>query len=284
MKICKNCGELNTSDSQFCSNCGSTALVFKEEIACPNCGATNDSASLHCIACGAELNHVAQSVVGLENGQSLLNGETPLDNANDIQSVSKSTIIPMAETASCPNCGAQVAITEIYCSHCGANVASLHQHRVVSRKICPVCGTPNDINSKYCSYCYAGLSEAKIEDFQVVRDSVAVDDTSVELTRLEGLDGKKSVCPNCGALNEVDELFCQNCGLKIVVEDTRKYCPNCGVENPVDSKFCVNCQWSFVGNAPDTVEKWKCDKCGSLNDKEDLFCSNCGMQHNGGTQ
>ncbi len=50
-------------------------------------------------------------------------------------------------------------------------------------------------------------------------------------------------CPNCGAVNYEDDLFCVNCGAKLQKEGF--FCPNCGVENKEDDLFCVNCGAKF---------------------------------------
>lgn len=47
---------------------------------------------------------------------------------------------------------------------------------------------------------------------------------------------ENTVCASCGAVNDKDAKFCNNCGapLKII-------CPECGAENTSTAKFCDNC-------------------------------------------
>ena len=45
-----------------------------------------------------------------------------------------------------------------------------------------------------------------------------------------------AVCPACGAQNDADAKFCDNCGKAL-----KKECPACGTQNDVDAKFCDNC-------------------------------------------
>ena len=50
--ICPNCGSKNTSDSQFCMECGST---LKNSKICPNCGTVAQSGDMFCAECGTKL-------------------------------------------------------------------------------------------------------------------------------------------------------------------------------------------------------------------------------------
>ncbi|MBN2712440.1 MAG: zinc ribbon domain-containing protein [Planctomycetes bacterium] len=60
----------------------------------------------------------------------------------------------------------------------------------------------------------------------------------------EGMRGKSGVdsallaCASCGAGNETDAKFCNECGSPIL---KAKVCASCGNENDRDSKFCDNC-------------------------------------------
>ena len=273
MKVCKSCGEENTNDSLYCCNCGASSFVFKEEVACPHCGAANAISNEHCTECGALLSADADNKTADISEQTpeiglVVPSEQPLAETDY-------TTLPTPETAKCPSCGAQVPVTAIYCNKCGANVAALHEHRIVRRRLCPFCGKPNPMEAGLCKHCFGSMEGGNVVEMQVEHVTSYVGDSAVMQTVLSDMDGQKQVCPNCGALNDPDEEFCDTCGLKLVVEDVKKYCPNCGAENPSDSKFCSNCQWSFTGEEPDKISKWKCPVCGNINDDEDKFCSNC---------
>ena len=69
------------------------------------------------------------------------------------------------------------------------------------------------------------------------------------------------LCPNCGAENADDALFCKQCGASLAAEESEEesdetvcevttleadeevsvICPNCGAENTPDSTFCEKC-------------------------------------------
>lgn len=286
MKVCKNCGEINSNDCEFCCNCGKSAFVFQEETVCPHCGAVNDKSFVFCTNCGNELTPavseeakvlpqtpVTPAVSTTEEGYT----PVPVDLREQLNEVygGLSAATP-AEAAQCPGCGAIVPIHAIFCQKCGTPVAKLHDHRVVKRKICPHCGRPNSLESQFCSYCFCTLANADTEEMQVVHDNKTVGDGMVAQAYLEDERGKKKICTNCGTLNVMDESFCVNCGFKLDVEELKKYCPNCGTENPVNNTFCTKCQWSFDGTSPESNAKWICEKCQKVNDASDAFCIVCG--------
>lgn len=279
MKVCKICGQLNTNDSEFCCNCGKADFVFQEEVTCPKCGEANDKSFAYCINCGNNL----------EGAKSRADGNAKTDDgyiATPVNLKDKfdvySAVMPPQESAKCPSCGASVPISAIYCSKCGASVASLHEHRVVKRKICPHCGRPNNPQARFCSYCFFTLANAETQDMQVVHISKPLEGDSVKQTYLQNGSGKQKICTGCGALNPPDEFFCVNCGFKLDVEVQKKYCPNCGAENEADGMFCTRCQWSFDGVFPDISERWTCEKCHHVNSVANNFCVSCGASKNKG--
>ena len=274
MKVCKHCGEINTNDTVYCCNCGMSNFTVQEEVACPHCGAINDKTFTHCINCGNEL---AERRVASPTAEGYT--PVPVNVKEELSGVYDTgmTSIP-SEMARCPHCGALVPITAIFCQKCGASVANLHSRRIVQRKICPHCGRLNKLESSFCSYCFSGLADADTENLQVTHESQNLGELTVRQAYLEGLTGKQLLCPNCGALNNPDEPFCVNCGLKLEMEEPKKYCPNCGAENAVDTVFCSKCRWAFEGDIPDRIEKWTCPYCEHVNNKEDNFCSHCGQK------
>ncbi len=267
MKICKNCGEINQSNVDFCCNCGKNSFELASETVCQNCGKANASANTHCIHCGAalqlQLTAQAQSV----------KAEIETVYATQVAEVS------LKETAVCANCGQEVSVNSVYCISCGAPTHQIHDHRVVKRKICPHCDHPNLPTASLCTMCFATLSSAELQDFQLVYDNVKSGKLSIKTALLENPFGKYKICNNCGAMNKVEEAFCHSCGLKLDVEEQVRYCVNCGTENLPDSHFCTKCQWSFDG---DTVQSrdgiWTCKKCNHLNQANSDFCTHCGSK------
>ena len=271
MKVCKACGEINSNDSAYCCNCGKNNFIYQEEVRCPHCGEINDKSFEHCIFCGGILREHDHG----EHDHDHVHTAVPVNVRDEMTMVYGG---PNTESARCPHCNSMVPVTAIFCTKCGTSVASLHEHRVVQRKVCPHCGRLNPLESIYCSYCFCSLGEAMTEDLQVTHESQNFGELIIRQTFLEGLGGKKLICPNCNTVNPDNEVFCVNCGLKLDIEPIKKYCPNCGNENPSDSEFCSKCRWSFEGVNPDEHVKWACTYCDHVNSVEDAYCSNCGQK------
>ncbi len=272
MKVCKYCGEVNVNDSLYCVNCGRSNFIIREDFLCPRCGAVNDKSYTHCINCGSALADTSAGE-GYTPVPVNLKAELSTDYAPGSMSIP-------SEMARCPHCGALVPITAIFCQKCGVSVANLHSHRVVERKVCPHCGRLNKLEADLCTYCFGSLINAETQQLQVTHESHNLGDLTVRQAYLEGVGGKNVICPNCGTLNPDDEPFCVNCGLKLEIEEIKKYCPNCGAENPAESVFCSKCRHSFEGETPDRMENWTCPTCEHVNEKDDLFCPNCGQRRN----
>ena len=282
MKVCKNCGEINSNDTEYCCNCGHNNFMYQEEVRCSHCGKVNDKSFEHCIYCGQNL-HAHDHDHVHKHGHNHDHAEhddtytaVPVNVRDEMGAVYPG--VTNTETARCPHCNTAVPITAIFCTKCGTSVANLHDHRVVQRKICPHCGRHNALEAAYCSYCFCSLIDASTEDLQVVHEGQNCGELIVRQTYLEGLNGRKLICPNCSTINADNETFCVNCGLKLQIEPAKKYCPNCGTENSADSEFCTKCRWSFEGGNPDEKIKWSCPRCEQLNSDEDAYCSNCGQK------
>lgn len=52
----------------------------------------------------------------------------------------------------------------------------------------------------------------------------------------QGLAGDARTCPGCGADNDPDARFCDDCGTALAVA-----CPDCGEVNDADARFCDDC-------------------------------------------
>ncbi len=50
----------------------------------------------------------------------------------------------------------------------------------------------------------------------------------------------KKICAHCGAENESEAKYCQQCGSQLAKEKG-KFCPECGSKNEINARFCQNC-------------------------------------------
>lgn len=238
---------------------------------CKVCGALNDKLSGQCVNCGSSLTDNAPEGDGYI--------PTPVNQSEaSVSSVYASAVTIPSETAKCPNCGANVPISAIFCDKCGADVSSLHDRRTVERKVCPHCGRINTVEAVYCSYCYYSLADAEAIELQVVHDSQNFGGTSIRQSYLANQERKGLICPNCGTLNAENDAFCVNCGVMLELEAPQKYCMNCGASNPQDADVCYKCNTSFADGTDDNGAKWECPNCGQANSVEDAFCTNCGTK------
>lgn len=65
-----------------------------------------------------------------------------------------------------------------------------------------------------------------------------VDGTRDEVVKTfkEATNKNGKICPKCGATNDHDASFCDNCGTQLI-----KVCPNCGMPNDTNAKYCDEC-------------------------------------------
>lgn len=75
-------------------------------------------------------------------------------------------------------------------------------------------------------------------------------------------------CPECGADNGKDALFCSLCGATIY-----KFCPECGKKNIKAAKFCMDCGASFESEV-DSLETQN----NEIYDQKDIFSDNSGKK------
>lgn len=77
------------------------------------------------------------------------------------------------------------------------------------------------------------------------------------------------VCPHCGATNEVDAMFCEQCGTRL----RDQLCPHCGAVLDDKADFCENCNHY--------IDAEHCPYCYALVGEEDTFCPECGVPFGG---
>lgn len=90
MKTCPYCGNQNSDDSQFCTECGKS---FPQGTVCPHCGASISADDAFCCNCGRKVD------------------EQPApDTSKSLQ-------------RKCPHCGASVNDDDVFCQNCGKKIA-----------------------------------------------------------------------------------------------------------------------------------------------------------------
>ncbi len=276
MKKCKNCGEIVSTDTIYCDNCGKEDFIFGKDIVCPVCGFTNDEQFTHCTNCSNALTaELTPAVVDDIMAPTVdLRAELAYNYGGAVEQTS------VKESAQCPNCGTEVQINSIFCYRCGTPVTRLHENKIITRKVCHQCNTPNLLAATHCSYCYTTLNDEHLNEYQLAYEITAIGKSVVKRAILQGVEGKFHMCNNCGAVNAHDADFCLHCGLKLVIEESHRYCVNCGAENDGDAMFCTKCQWSFEGVSPERAQGiWKCPECDHVNDNNDTYCVECGLPH-----
>lgn len=60
-----------------------------------------------------------------------------------------------AQTFSCPNCGATIKPTDLFCRSCGASVSEMRGHAPEPGRICASCGAPLQEGDLFCTKCGA---------------------------------------------------------------------------------------------------------------------------------
>jgi ribosomal protein L40E len=88
---------------------------------------------------------------------------------------------------------------------------------------------------------------------------------------------KGVMCPNCGAPNPEEALFCAECGFSL---NQPLFCPNCGAKTSPGADICPVCKTWLLDNqcrfcyAELSPEAAFCPECGKP--KEGIPCPNCG--------
>ena len=117
----------------------------------------------------------------------------------------------------------------------------------------------------------------------------------------EDTEYQGSVCPGCGAPVEPDQVFCVNCGIRLVEDDAvtemhlesdtpkpGNVCPHCGAPVNDDQDFCIMCGTRLgqpgqqAGGGPAQPEATnvpkRCPGCGKILPPEMHFCTACGTR------
>ena len=76
-------------------------------------------------------------------------------------------------------------------------------------------------------------------------------------------------CPNCGAMNDPEALYCASCGIALRMVS----CPNCGAAMEPDADFCEHCRHYVKSDV--------CSFCGARLTDDDMYCPECGSPRGG---
>ena len=115
----------------------------------------------------------------------------------------KAKLQVLRAVAKCPNCGAEVPTSSMFCNACGTampNTANKSIAQPADSVKCNNCGNFVNKNMKFCTSCGAPMVQ-----------STPNNDIVVETVKVE----EKPKCPNCGAALEEDSVFCTECGTKL---------------------------------------------------------------------
>ncbi len=204
---------------------------------------------------------------------------------------------------SCPECGADIMVTDTFCATCGARIIS--EITVGSRGgICPNCGHQVEPGQMFCSTCGAKINISETIEEEILEEETKVyegadGETIVEVTAQEtdifpeeGVSGEES------ADIQVEETVIEEevlMGEDPAANDPR-ICSNCGRELDEGVKFCMFCgqpveviitEDGFPDDSGDFApeqgtesetgeQKSFCINCGAPLEPGDAFCINCG--------
>lgn len=107
---------------------------------------------------------------------------------------------------------------------------------------------------------------------------------AVAVTILEYISGDVRFCPKCGKVFEKKWVFCQECGMRVLMT-----CPSCGIKVKGNPRFCHKCgtnlsevEFVQVTKAPQKyrVEEQAqfCHHCGGPSNPEAKYCGYCGIK------
>ncbi|MCC8141134.1 MAG: zinc ribbon domain-containing protein [Lachnospiraceae bacterium] len=153
-----------------------------------------------------------------------------VDKKEEIQSCTDQ-IRELKGITSCEHCGADILVTDVFCSSCGERVRSEVTIASSGGK-CPNCGHTVTPEQKFCSICGAkvNMEEPVSEDEQTEEELV------VEEVEVEELEEEEPVVEEPDA-EEPEEWGAEPEGVRL--------CPNCGQELLEGMQFCVFCGTSI---------------------------------------
>lgn len=113
----------------------------------------------------------------------------------------------------CPNCGAEVPTSSLFCSACGTAMPKTNcnnsQPPEDSVK-CNNCGNFVNKNMRFCTSCGTPMQQST-----VVVDTPKAEELTPKEAAVEEAPKVVRKCLNCGKNIDGDSVFCEECGIKI---------------------------------------------------------------------
>ncbi len=274
--VCNHCGKANTNGNKFCLWCGQ--ILEQEELGssvCSSCSAKLPEGAQFCLQCGRPCN--------------------TLDSEPELEPIPDSESTPL-----CTVCGATLLENAQFCLHCGHPCNTLDSEPGLEpipdpelTPLCTVCGATLLENAQFCLHCgypcNASDSEPEAAPEQrIPSEKSRESDSSFEPELPLEPEQTPSVCVACGAVLRENALFCSECGLRCVIEESTVEptteelilvnCPICHTPWVDHAAFCHYC-----GNprsaTPPTVESQPpvCERCGTAFLDGTNFCHHCGQ-------
>lgn len=225
----------------------------------------------------------------------------------------------------CPFCETLNNANAKFCRKCGKNISAFssmnNQGQVngsadrQTNSYCPNCGETNAADAAFCKSCGSKLSPADVSVHKQQHSEQQV----VEMVQPKPESGTKNVqaelkeaipeqqvnaCPNCGAINNQDAMFCKGCGKKLATEiaqqasaiaDTKPFqtpAPASQVSpEPAQKSAPEKTKEPEIIKATEKIEPVKpvqetikpsasmfCPSCGASNKPDAGFCKECGQK------
>lgn len=108
----------------------------------------------------------------------------------------------------CEKCGAELLRDSLYCSVCGHPVSKQKERDADDRSMrCSKCKTRLEEGMNFCTVCGTPVKRAEFSE----ADEVLPDLPQMEREEIN----PHKVCPNCGAEQSDDAIFCTECATKL---------------------------------------------------------------------
>lgn len=278
-KVCLSCGETLSEDDRFCKKCGTEVVQYDNEsndfqdeddktmepqeyaLFCIVCGAPLNNGDRFCQKCGSEV------IDDVDNNSSdeIKDDETTTndkidkdDKSNDEEKHDRKK--KSKDKRKCLVCDADLDDGDKFCQKCGAEVV------IQLNDTLDIDTTIEENDEKNTSKKDNNKNDK--EDKRKTKEKKDKDENK-ELNKKE--------CSNCGALLNQEDLFCEKCGSKVLVEASNIDKNKKDLE--ISSKKEKDKKNSKDDNSCNSKEKKKlCEVCHEELNDNDKFCQKCGAK------